>query len=310
MNRLVGIGTLLLLRGFLPPGTSDERSTGLGRFERSAAVERKTCVAADGVRLVYSAAGSGETALVFIHGGMANRSFFDAQMEALAGRYRVIAVDLAGHGESGTDRKTWGIPQFGADVRAVVEKENVKRAVLFGNSLGGPVAIEAAVMVPDRILGVVGIDTFQDLGHPETAEYAREAADWTRQRLEAFRADYPGAMKAMVKMLFHADADPSLMAEAERRMARTPREVTISTLEAIGGYDPNLAARKLTAPLRAINGDLFPTDTQTIRKIKPDFEAVVMPHMGHYPMLERPEEFNRLVTRIVEELENRRADRR
>ncbi len=273
-------------------------------------MERKTCVAADGVRLVYSAAGSGETALVFIHGGMANRSFFDAQMEALAGRYRVIAVDLAGHGESGTDRKTWGIPQFGADVRAVVEKENVKRAVLFGNSLGGPVAIEAAVMVPDRILGVVGIDTFQDLGHPETAEYAREAADWTRQRLEAFRADYPGAMKAMVKMLFHADADPSLMAEAERRMARTPREVTISTLEAIGGYDPNLAARKLTAPLRAINGDLFPTDTQTIRKIKPDFEAVVMPHMGHYPMLERPEEFNRLVTRIVEELENRRADRR
>jgi pimeloyl-ACP methyl ester carboxylesterase len=48
-----------------------------------------------------------------------------------------------------------------------------------------------------------------------------------------------------------------------------------------------------TAPLRAINGDLYPTDVEGCRKIKPDFDCIVMPHMGHYPMLERPDEFNR-----------------
>jgi pimeloyl-ACP methyl ester carboxylesterase len=68
---------------------------------------------------------------------------------------------------------------------------------------------------------------------------------------------------------------------------------------AIGGYDGGAAARRLAAPLRAINGDLYPTDVAANRKIKPDFDAVIMTHMGHYPMLERPDEFNRRVAEVV-----------
>ena len=51
----------------------------------------------DGVTIVYSAAGAGDVALLFIHGGFADRSFFDGQFHAFSGRYRVIAIDLAGH---------------------------------------------------------------------------------------------------------------------------------------------------------------------------------------------------------------------
>jgi pimeloyl-ACP methyl ester carboxylesterase len=68
------------------------------------------------------------------------------------------------------------------------------------------------------------------------------------------------------------------------------------------GYEPAVSARKLTVPLRAINGDLFPTDIEGVRKIKADFDAVIMKHMGHYPMLERPEEFNRHVAEVVRDL--------
>jgi len=68
-------------------------------------IERKTCPAADGVTIVYSAAGAGEPALVFIHGGLADRKFWDSQLRAFAGKHRVIALDLPGHGESGIDRK-------------------------------------------------------------------------------------------------------------------------------------------------------------------------------------------------------------
>lgn len=103
------------------------------------AIERKTSKAVDRVQIVYSAAGVGEPALVFIHGGLANRGFWDGELKAFAARYRVIALDLPGHGESGTNRQHWGIPQFGADVRAVIEAEHIKKAILFGNSLGGPV---------------------------------------------------------------------------------------------------------------------------------------------------------------------------
>lgn len=268
-------------------------------------MDTKTCTSFDGVTIAYSTAGEGETSLVFVHGGMADRSFYDAQLRALSDRYRVIALDLAGHGESGANRARWGVPEFGADVRAVAEAEALTRAVLFGNSLGGPVVVEAALLMPDRILGVVGIDTFQDVGHPETSEYQREAEEWTRQRTTAFAADYAAAMRSMVDMLFHPDADPALKTEMERRMLRTPQRVTLAMFEAIGGYDPNVSARRLRAPLRAINGDLFPTDVAAIRRIKPDFEAIVMKHIGHYPMLERPEEFNRHVAAVVGALAKR-----
>ncbi len=258
-------------------------------------IERKTCLAPDGVKIVYSAAGAGPTALVFIHGGLADRSFFDGQLQVFAERYRVIAPDLPGHGESGSNRTKWGLPEFGADIKAVVDAEKLGRVILFGNSLGGPVAIEAALLLPGRVIGVVGIDTFQNLPSAIPADYAR-------QRAEAFRADYSGSVKAMVKALFHPDADPALIAEAERRMQKTPPEAAYAMFMSLTGYDQAASARRLTVPLRAINGDLFATDIPAIRKIKADFDAVVMKHMGHYPMLERPDEFNRHVDDVVQEL--------
>ena len=261
----------------------------------NAQIERHTCRSADGVEIVYSAVGAGEPALVFIHGGLADRTFWDAQLEAFAVSHRVIALDLAGHGESGTNRTKWGLPEFGADVRAVVEAEKPERVILFGNSLGGPVAIEAALLIPGRVLGVVGVDTFQSL------DYVYSDAQ-TLARAEAFRKDFGGSVKEMTKALFHRDADPEIMADAERRMAKTSPEAMYEMFKSMGGYDQAAAARRLTVPLRAINGDIYPTDVAGVRKVKADFTAVVMKHMGHYPMLERPEEFDRLVTAVVEEL--------
>jgi pimeloyl-ACP methyl ester carboxylesterase len=255
-------------------------------------IERKTCRAADGVEIVYSVAGAGEPALVFIHGGLANRGFWDGQLRAFGGRHRTIALDLPGHGESGLDRKKWGIPEFGADVKAVIDAEKAKKVLIFGNSLGGPVAIEAALLLPGRVLGVVGVDTFQLLDYRTTPEEGRE-------RARLFESDYAGALKQMVGMLFHKDADPAVMADAEKRMAGTSPTAAKAMFLAIGGYDGGAAARRLAAPLRAINGDLYPTDVAANRKIKPDFDAVIMTHMGHYPMLERPDEFNRRVAEVV-----------
>jgi pimeloyl-ACP methyl ester carboxylesterase len=255
-------------------------------------MERKTCHTDDGVTIVYSASGAGEPALLFIHGGLADRTFWDGQHQAFAGRHRVISPDLAGHGESGTNRTKWGIPEFGGDVRAVVDQENPEHVVLIGNSLGGPVAIEAALLLPGRAAAVIGVDTFQSLDYRMDPEEAR-------QRAEYFRVDYAGGLKGMVDALFHRDADPAIRADSERRMARTSPETAYRMFLSFSGYDVAAAARRLQVPLRALNGDLFPTDFDGIRRIKPDFDAVVMTHMGHYPMLERPEEFNRLLARVI-----------
>lgn len=258
-------------------------------------IERKTCRAPDGVEIVYSAAGTGEPALVFIHGGLADRTFWDTQLKAFAADYRVLALDLPGHGESGANRKKWGIPEFGADVRAVVEAEKAKQVILFGNSLGGPVAIEAALLLPGRALGVVGVDTFQDLASMITEEEAKG-------RAEFFRRDFSRGIHEMVKALFYPDADPGIMADAERRMARSSPEAAHAMFLSLAGYDVGASARRLKIPIRAVNGDLYPTDVAGIRRVKPDFNAVIMTHMGHYPMLERPEEFNRHLASIIAEL--------
>jgi pimeloyl-ACP methyl ester carboxylesterase len=261
----------------------------------SANIERKNCRAADGVEIVYSVAGSGEPALVFVHGGLANRGFWDGQLREFGSRHRTIALDLPGHGESGSHRTKWGLPEFGADVKAVVVAEKAEKVIIFGNSLGGPVAIEAALLLPGQVLGVVGVDTFQLLDQKITPEEVRE-------RAELFERDFPGALKYMVGMLFHKDADPAVVADAEERMSGTPPAAAKAMFLGMAGYDEGAAARRLAAPLRAINGDLYPTDVAANRKIKPDFDAVIMKHMGHYPMLERPDEFNRLVREMVASL--------
>jgi pimeloyl-ACP methyl ester carboxylesterase len=255
-------------------------------------IERKTCTAPDGLEIVYSAAGSGEPALVFIHGGLANRGFWDGELNAFASHHRVIAPDLPGHGESGINRRKWGIPEFGADVFAVLETEHPKTVILFGNSLGGPVAIEAALLLSGGVLGVVGIDTFQSLTYSITPEDAQKRAD-------AFRDDYAGSLRQMVRQLFHKDADPMMLADAEERMAHTSPAAAYSMFLSLAGYNPSEAARRLTVPLRAINGDLYPTDTESVRSIKPDFDVMILKRVGHYPMLERPEEFDRLVSEVI-----------
>jgi pimeloyl-ACP methyl ester carboxylesterase len=269
-----------------------------GRAEdqsKAVIIERKTCTARDGVRIAYSATGSGPVGLVFIHGGLANRTFWDGELKEFAAYYRVIAPDLPGHGESGTNRQKWGIPEFGADIQTVVEAEQLKKVILFGNSLGGPVGIEAALLMPGKVLGVVGVDTFQSLTYRMTPEQARQRAD-------AFRDDYAGSLKEMVKALFHGDADPAVVADAERRMAGTSPEVAHSMFLSLADYDVSAPASRLQVPLLAINGDLYPTDREAVRKVKADFEVIMMKHMGHYPMLERPAEFDRLVATVAERL--------
>jgi pimeloyl-ACP methyl ester carboxylesterase len=266
-----------------------------GGDQMNAPIQRRTCRSADGIEIVYSVVGTGEPALVFIHGGLADRSFWDAELKAFGSRYKTIALDLAGHGESGGDRKVWGMPQFGQDVKAVVDAEKPAKVILFGNSLGGPVAVEAALLLPGRVLGVVGVDTFQAI--PDVLP-----ADQMKERADQFDQDFAGSVKMMVGMLFHKDADPAIVADAEKRMARTSPRTAKSMFLGMAGYDEAASVRKLKVPLRAINGDLYPTDIAADRRVYPDFDAVIMTHMGHYPMLERPDEFNKLVAQVVDEL--------
>ena len=252
---------------------------------------------ADGVPVGFTVRGSGDTALLFIHGGLADRGFWAPQLSGLTDRYRVVAIDLAGHGTSGRDRKAWTIPAFAEDVRAVALGLDLRRVVLIGNSLGGPVALEAARLLRGRAIGVVGVDTLHDA--TEKLDPAQASA-----RAAAFRKDFTGTCRAMVDQLFHKGAQQELHAWAERRMCAMPPEIGAGIMEGFGGYDVAAAFRGAGVPIRAINGDLWPIDVARNRTVTPDFDAVVMKNVGHYPMLERPEEFNQLLVEIIRGFEH------
>jgi pimeloyl-ACP methyl ester carboxylesterase len=250
---------------------------------------------ADGVEIGYTHAGSGPVALVFIHGGLASRAFWAPQMAALAGAFRMAALDLGGHGASGRNRGDWSIAALAGDVCAVAEALDLQDVVLIGNSLGGPVALEAAPRLAGRAIGVIGVDTL----HEAEQVFSPEEAE---ARAAAFRNDFSGACEEMVHALFHPGEHLDLQAWALKIMLAMDQEVVARMMEGLAGYDLGAAFRRAGVPIRAINGDLWPTAIGANRKLAPDFNAVIMTHAGHYPMLERPAEFNRILAGIVTEL--------
>ena len=282
---------LLFLAAALALPAADGAAGGFGPLEATGRV-----VSADGVEIVYTARGSGSTALLFVHGGLADRTFWAPQIEEFSKEFRVVALDLGGHGESGHGRKVWRLASWAEDVRAVADAEHLSHMVLIGNSLGGPVALEAAALLRGRVIGVIGVDTLHDATQVIPA-------DWAHARAQAFRTDFAGNCREMVTSLFHPGQATELHEWAEKRMCAASPEVVAGMMEGWAGYDLAAAFRNAGAPIRAINGDLYPTNTEGNRRVVPDFAVTVMAGASHYPMLERPAEFNRILVAMVHELE-------
>ena len=114
-----------------------------------------TVASADGVPIYYRSVGTGEPTVVLVHcWGCSSEEWADA-IPALAATHRVIALDLAGHGRSGKTRHAWTVPAFAGDIRAVLDHAGVKRAIVVGHSMSGPIAIEAALAMPEDRKSVV-----------------------------------------------------------------------------------------------------------------------------------------------------------
>ena len=122
-----------------------------------------TVPSADGVPIAYEVHGQGEPALVLVHGWSCDRGYWKEQIEYLSPQYRLVLVDLAGHGESGMGRKDYTMSAFGADVAAVVDSLGLKNVVLVGHSMGGDVIVEAAKKLPGRVVGLVWVDEYKSL---------------------------------------------------------------------------------------------------------------------------------------------------
>src|SRR6187401_2757685 len=117
-----------------------------------------TVSSADGAAIRYDSDGTGTPELVLVHCWSCDRHVWDGVAPRFSKSYRVVTLDLAGHGESGRKRKEWTIEAYAEDVKAVVEGLGIKRAILIGHSMGALVALEAAKRLPGRVVGIVPVD--------------------------------------------------------------------------------------------------------------------------------------------------------
>lgn len=249
----------------------------------------------DGVSISYEVQGEGESPLVFVHGWCCDKNYWKFQVPHFAKQHKVIIINLAGHGESGLGRENWTIEAFGKDVTAVVEKLDLDQVILIGHSMGGPVIIEAARQMPKRIIGLVGIDTFQNF---ET-EYTQEQFD---EFLEPFKANFTKSVSSFVRSMFPFNADPALVEWVVADMSSAHKEVGINAMEGLFNFDPKEVLKEVRIPIYCINSDMRPTNVEVNRRHALVFEVKYMPGIGHFVMMEDPETFNKLLAETISEI--------
>jgi pimeloyl-ACP methyl ester carboxylesterase len=253
---------------------------------------------ADGLTLVYDSRGHGDTALVFLHGWCGNRSWWKNQVDEFAPSYRIIAVDQAGHGESGQERKEWTIQALAADVESLVKSLGLKRVILVGHSMGGSIALAAAKRLPGTVVGIVGVDTLQN------AEM-KPPAEQRKQFLASFEADFKGTMRAGLRGMLPEKVDPAFLESLATGAERQDRTMAINLLRNFGELDLPTLFRDAKVPVRCINsggGFAFFAPTATdINKKYADFKATTIDNVGHFPMLEKPAEFNEKLREVLKE---------
>jgi pimeloyl-ACP methyl ester carboxylesterase len=241
----------------------------------------------------YEVHGAGTPALVFVHGWSCDRSYWRPQLEHFAGQSQVVAIDLAGHGESGVGRPSWTMPAFGEDVVAVVEKLGLPKLVLIGHSMGGDVIVEAALRLPGRVLGLVWADVYRTLGEPTSPEELEKF-------VAPFREDFVTATRTFVGRMFGAESDPALVERVVRGMSSAPPDIALDAMKHAMGNDGDVldGLRRLKAPVVAINPDHPPTDIEALARH--GVKTVILPGVGHFGMLEDPGTFNRLLGETIE----------
>jgi len=255
-----------------------------------------TTPSTDGTLISYEVHGKGAPALVFVHGWSCDRSYWKGQLGPFSQRYKIVAIDLAGHGASGNERKNYTIESFGADVATVVKKLNLQHIILIGHSMGGDVIAAAARQLPrDRIKGLVMVETYAELGAGSTPEQVEKF-------IAKFRSNFKDSTSTFVRNMFSSHADTALVEWVVNDMASAPPAIALSALASSFNYSRQITKTllELKLPVVAINSDYEPTDTASMQRY--GVQVVIMPGFGHFLMMENPKQFNDVLEGVIKKM--------
>lgn len=247
----------------------------------------------DDARIHYVNYGKGDDAMVLIHGWTMDVDNWRDQIPDFANRYRVIAIDLPGHGRSDKPKVSYSMDYFARAVEAVMRDAKVKRAVLVGHSMGTPVARQFYRKYPEKTLAVVIVDgVLRPLGDKVMMD----------RMIAGFRA--PNYKEGIVQMLtaMKGGLESEAMERIKTTSLSTPQNVVVSAME--GMADPAIWGEdKINVPVLAImaKNPFFPPNIEEMsRGIAPNLDLRMWDSVGHFIMMEKPKEFNQALLQFLD----------
>ena len=250
----------------------------------------------DGTPISYEIFGVGEPTLVFVHGWSCDARYWRAQVPVFSKNSRVVVLDLAGHGNSGMSRTQYTMGSFGEDVRAVVESSGSHKVILIGHSMGGTVTVEAARLMPDRVIGLIGIDTLENIEYLMTREELEKM-------IAPLKENFRDASRQFVGGMIAAKTDSKLREWILSDMSAAPPSVALSAMnEMMTQYISGEAAKvfnNIRIPVVTVNGDLWPINYEANRRHMFSFDAIVLKGADHFLMMDRPNDFNKALEKAI-----------
>ncbi|MFC1573438.1 alpha/beta fold hydrolase, partial [Candidatus Eisenbacteria bacterium] len=250
----------------------------------------------DGIPISYEIYGAGEPSLMFVHGWNCDARYWRAQLPHFSKNHRVVLLDLAGHGHSGSTRSQYSMKAFGEDVQAVVEATGSRQVILIGHSMGGSVIAEAAKLMPNRVIGLIGIDTLENIEYSMT----RKELD---QMIAPLKSDFRTGSQQFVKEMISPSTDPLIRDWILSDMSAAPPAVALSAMhEMMSQYITGEAAEifdGIRIPVITVNGDLWPINYEANRRHMFSFNAIVLKEADHFLMIDRAEDFNKALEKAI-----------
>lgn len=259
---------------------------------------------ADGTDLIVDERGEGP-AVVLVHAGIADRHMWDRELQAWSGRYRVIRYDVRGYGESPDAVEDYWDHE---DLLAVLDACGVEQAAVVGASNGGRIALDLAVIHPDRLFALVLVGA----GTPGMSWPDELQEVWDAQETAMEEGHYGQVVDIDLQLWLAgvgrtiADVDPALV----RRVATWDHANVKREADAGGGtpqrIDPLAKDRlgEITAPTLAVVGahdqPLMHTVADLMAAGAPGGEKAVIERAAHLPSLECPDVFDDVVLGFLE----------
>lgn len=240
----------------------------------------------------YSETGSGDTALLFVHGWGINSSYWNNQVEYFKNRFRVITVDLTGHGLSSLNTAKASLEQLATGVDSVIGYLGLEHIILVGHSMSGDVNLHVMNRYPEKVIGFIGIDNLQEAGRAPSKEEDKQFA----QFYDMARKDYTKTISQFSgSALFHPKTDSAVIRRVMKDILQLDSTFSLSLIRSMAEQykAEQQIIPKMNIPLVLV----ICQDSLKNRKCldtlcNGNYAYWTIKESGHYPMIEKPEEFN------------------